>query len=299
MTEDFFEVTILPQSHCDLFIDFIIDSTGEAIEESLISLDFVKDFEFFALKMEQLSVPMLPTIIVRSQEDCRDLIKSLRSFVQLLGERVGEAVGFAYKIQKKKNEDWIQKYKEGVAPIVCGGFYIRPSWVAPKKDLENLIIDPALAFGSGHHATTAMCIEFLNSLDLREKKCLDVGCGSGILSLVAKKRGANVFLCDTDALAVIESKKNFALNGEQIDQIWEGSIKDEERVYDVIVANILADVIKILYNDFSKALKSGATLILSGILEQYKDSVIDKFSAFVLQEILTKEEWVALKMIKK
>lgn len=298
MTENFFEISVIPNAYLELFSDFILDITQEAIEEASVMKNTLDNLNYVNMQDTCLLQEFLIIRMV-DEDEALKLIDLLREFSLVLSERLGEKIGFAYKIEKQKNQDWINKYKEGVQPILCNGFYIHPSWYPPKDGCENIVIDPALAFGSGHHATTSMCIDFISQLDLKDKTILDVGCGSGILSLVAKRKGASVHLCDTDSLAVEESKKNFLLNNESIDKIWEGSIGDSNQTYDVIVANILADVIKILYNDFNKALKSGSIIILSGILDKYKDSIIDKFCDFELQEIKDKDEWVALKMIKK
>ncbi|MCE3036736.1 50S ribosomal protein L11 methyltransferase [Helicobacter sp. faydin-H20] len=296
MIESYFELFVIPNAYLELYADFILETTNEAIEEAS---EYPKnlDFKYFNIDGSVLG----DAIIVRCQkeEEVFTLLEKLQKYSHLLSERMEQKIGFAYALDKKKNEDWINQYRLGITPIECNGFYIHPSWYPKKENVINIMIDPALAFGSGHHATTSMCIDFLSKLSLQEKTLLDVGCGSGILSLVAKKNGAIVHMCDTDPLAVKESLKNFALNHESIDKIWEGSIDKSEGGYDIIVANILADVIKILYNDFNRALKSGSVLILSGILEKYKDSVIDKFKNFELQEARLQDEWVALKMIKK
>ena len=308
MTDYYYELYILPDSYYELFCDFILEETSQAIQEISEIRDthlqlfyFNRDNTEIIDSKTQAPVFEIKGIIVYTQEDPHYLVESLKSFVRKTSSYLSEMTGFVFGILKKKNEDWIQKYKEGITPLECAGYYIRPSWYPPKDQsgLCDIIIDPALAFGSGHHATTSMCIALLSSLELKEKKVLDVGCGSGILSLVAKKKGAIVHLCDTDELAIAESKKNFALNREKIDEIWKGSIREDMKGYDVIVANILPDIIKILYNGFLDISKNGTVLILSGILEKYSQSVIDRFAGFDLIDQIQKDEWIALKLIKR
>ena len=208
---------------------------------------------------------------------------------------------------KKQNKDWVQTYKDSIKPIVCGQFFIAPSWVQI-KDCNNpnqsipIIIDPALAFGSGHHASTAMCLEFLSQMRLDSLKVLDVGCGSGILSIASAKMGAKVYACDVDRQSIKQTKKNLIVNDIGICQLLEGGIcafKGNNLTFNVIVANIVAHTLIALYDDFLEALECGGIIILSGILDIYENEVLAKFAPkFTLIESHKRDEWVALKMIK-
>lgn len=249
----------------------------------------------------------LKTFIVYSESDPKNtLLPILSKFCLELSHRAKKEIGFAYQIKKYKNQDWIQNYQQSIQPVSCGKFYIRPSWhkkFANKKDAQNekidLIVDPSLAFGSGHHASTAMCLELLSNTPLEGKTLLDIGCGSGILSLAGKKLGAKVEMCDSDMLAIKESNKNFTLNNLKPDKIWQGSINNAHKKYDVIVVNILADIIKMLQPSINNALKSDSILILSGILEEHQTSVLKKFNNLQPLEVLHIDGWVGLKLTQK
>ena len=119
-----------------------------------------------------------------------------------------------------------------------------------------------------------MCLDFLSQMDLRGKTLLDVGCGSGILGIAACKVGAEVYACDTDETAAHECQKNAILNNVRFKNVWQGSIaqspSDTPKHYDVIVANIIAFVVKLLHNDFKTKCAKNGLLILSGILDEYK-----------------------------
>lgn len=203
-----------------------------------------------------------------------------------------------------QNKDWIAEYKESVQPILCGRFYIRPSWHEANDLYENLIIDPSFSFGSGHHATTAMCILMLEGMDLNKKTMLDVGCGSGILSLVAAKLGAFVYACDTDMQACNQSIKNFQTNSLTYNHIWQGSMQSIGQLdipceYDYICANIVSSVILLLKKELILRLKQGGILILSGILQEHETKILDSFKSLSLMEKKQIDEWLCFKFIKK
>lgn len=186
---------------------------------------------------------------------------------------------------------------------------------APKSELQdtkliNIILEPSLAFGTGHHASTFMCIQAIESLgengDLKNKTLLDFGCGSGILALCANKLGAKVDLCDIDELAIDESKKNFCRNNATISHIWQGEIhreskgntQDSRAKYDIITANIIASVLIEQKENIAFALKSGGIAILSGILDIYKNEVLARFSDFEVLNIAQKDEWICIMLQK-
>lgn len=300
MQEHYFETIIIPSDCPEVFADFIIETTGEAIEEREFSQDALKmieDCQFVNIKT--LQNPQKAFVIYSLSNPNDDLIVSLSDFCLQLTERLGDRVGFAYGVKKCKNQDWISEYKKSITPIKRGRFYIRPTWEESFEGLIDIVIDPALAFGSGHHCSTSMCLEMLSGIDLDGKELLDVGCGSGILSIAAKKLGARVDLCDTDELSITESEKNFALNGLKPDNIWQGSIDRCKKTYDVIVANIIADVIVMLHPDFVHSLKPRSILILSGILKEYEQKILHRFSEFECLDILEKDGWISLKLTQK
>ena len=242
--------------------------------------------------------------IIRDEEDLQNLKFAFEEFKKALARSLNLDADLQIEISKKQNKDWLDEYKKGVAPVAVGKFYVRPSWCERSQDpaLIDLLIDPALAFGSGHHESTNMCLALLSELARAGMSALDVGCGSGILSIAMKKLGAKVSACDTDEQAVTATQQNAEKNGVQIDKIWLGSVSSlneqgssiaAQPQFDLVVANIIADVILILSADLKKALKPGGKLVLSGILEKYKDRIEQAFSDLNFVQMKKQNEWLS------
>ena len=242
--------------------------------------------------------------IIRDEEDLQNLKFAFEEFKKALARSLNLDADLQIEISKEQNKDWLDEYKKGVAPVAVGKFYVRPSWCERSQDpaLIDLLIDPALAFGSGHHESTNMCLALLSELARDGISALDVGCGSGILSIAMKKLGAKVSACDTDEQAVTATQQNAEKNGVQIDKIWLGSVsslgeqgssESAQPQFDLVVANIIADVILILSADLKKALKPGGKLVLSGILEKYKDRIEQAFSDLNFVQMKKQNEWLS------
>jgi len=267
MQNSYYELTVaLDGKYVDLIADYIMNLHDEGIE-------FGKE-----------------KLILRSESD----LTFIKDALIALQSNLDEKIPMDISIEEKENVDWIKTYQESVQPIEAGKFYIFPSWYKPKEDLINIKIDPALAFGSGHHATTFSCLEAISTYVKKGARVIDVGCGSGILGLACKKLGAHVELCDTDPLSVESCKENFALNDETYDTLWEGSVDKAEGTYEVVIANIIADVLRFIAKDLKAATKENGYLILSGILDKKEALVKESFKELVLEQRTLKDEWVTL-----
>ena len=269
MEEFYYELRLTPDSSLHIFSDLLFELTQNTIEE--------KD----------------GTIIIRNTEPLDDILWASEQFSQKLN------IPIKTTLTKEKNEDWINKYKNSIQPIEVGPFYIRPDWIEKKDALIDIIINPALAFGSGHHETTNSCLIAIDKYVKKGDTPLDVGCGSGILSIAAQKKGAQVDICDTDELALKSAKDNFLLNHAQIHHAWVGSANTTQTEYDLVLANIIADVILIINKDLKSAVKPHGILILSGIIDKYLHKVEEKFSDFTTVEKIEKEQWHTLVLQRK
>ena len=260
MDSFYYEITLIPKKEeYDMFINYLNFIYEEAIEES--------DNK----------------IILRSEIAIDEVI-----------DKLNNKFDFKYQITKKQNQDWIEIYKHNIKPILIKPFYIHPTWIEDKKEFINITLDPTLAFGSGEHETTSSCIKAIAKYVTKNNTLLDVGCGSGILGLCATKLGAKVSLCDTDELAIKNAKDNFLLNNANFEDIWIGSINNTKQKYDIIIANIVADILIMLKNDFIQHLNRDGMLVLSGILDKYENKVLQSFSTLTIVEKIYKNEWVTL-----
>lgn len=268
MSTHYFELRVVPKKSYELYLNLLESLTADAIEEN--------DGQ----------------IILRSEDSLEDLIEAINKFSKALDEEC------EILYEKKESVDWIKNYQDSIKPIEVGNFYIRPSWIEKENDKIDIIIDPALAFGSGHHETTSSCILAIDEFVKKGDSLLDVGTGSGILAIAACKKGACVDICDTDEICIDSTKSNFKLNSEQFQNSWIGSVNKAYKKYDVVVANIIADVLVMIANDLEKALKTDGVLILSGILDKHEQRVLNKFSKFKRLKVIHKNEWVTM-VLKK
>ena len=267
MESNYYELTItLNDEFVEFIADFVANIAGSGVEIGL------------------------GQIVVRSESDLTFVKDAL---VSLEGTLNGD-IKMDYLLEEKENKDWIKNYQDSIEPIEAGQFYIFPSWYEPKKNFINIKIDPALAFGSGHHATTFSCLNAISKYVHKDDMVIDVGCGSGILGLACKKLGAQVDLCDTDPVSVSSCKENFILNEESYNTLWEGSIDKATDTYNVVIANIIVDVLKFIAKDLKAACKENGLLILSGILDKKETLVTDTYSDLTLVERTLKGEWVTL-----
>ncbi len=254
--------------------------------------DFIMSFGIEAIEYEK------ECLVIRSEDELQNLKYGVEEFIKKLSEIFNEDIRVSFELNKKENQDWISKYQNSIKPIEVGGFYIHPSWEESKQNLINIIINPALAFGSGHHESTYSCLKMIEKYLKKDDRVLDVGCGSGILSIACAKLGAVVDSCDTDEQALQSTHENEKLNSVKLNKTWVGSVGEAKESYDVVVANIIADILIIISKDLIKALKPNATLILSGILDKYEKRVLDSFQDLRHLQTYEKNEWRTIIFIK-
>jgi len=207
-----------------------------------------------------------------------------------------------------KEEDWLTSWKKYWAPELVGNhFLILPCWINLNekfKDKQIIKIDPGAAFGTGSHPSTYLCLEKMESILFSDTKVLDIGSGSGLLSVAARLLGAKeVCAVDNDYLAINSTKSNFQLNFGNLNNLntYLGSFnevisKNQLKQFDFVLCNILAEVIKGMIPNIYKCLRNNGEVIFSGILISQKDEIIKILiqNDLKLLDVSTRKDWVCI-----
>jgi len=207
-----------------------------------------------------------------------------------------------------KEEDWLTSWKKYWAPELVGNhFLILPCWINLNKkfkDKQIIKIDPGAAFGTGSHPSTYLCLEKMENIFFSDKKILDIGSGSGILSVAARLLGAKeVCAVDNDYLAINSTKSNFQLNFGNLNNLntYLGSfneliLKNQLKQFDFVLCNILAEVLKGMIPNIYKCLRTNGEVIFSGILNSQKDEIIKILiqNDLKLLDVSTRKDWACI-----
>lgn len=226
-----------------------------------------------------------------------------KPILAVLKQLLGDHIPMVATTLEDKN--WIRAWMDQFKPLKFGQhLWICPSWLSvDEKDSVVVMLDPGLAFGTGTHPTTSLCLSYLDSLDLKDKDVLDYGCGSGILAIAALKLGANSATgVDIDEQALIASKENAKRNGveDKLQLVMGTDKKLDLPQFPVTVANILAGPLAELEPIIASLTQSGGKLALSGILTEQADSVIEAYSKdFVMNKVKDLDGWALLTGTKK
>lgn len=221
----------------------------------------------------------------------------------VLGEAaraIGLAATPAFSVEALAEQNWVQLTQSQFDPIrVSERLWIVPSWhESPDPVAINLILDPGMAFGTGSHPTTRLCLEWLERNVSAGDTVLDYGCGSGILAIAAARLGAaHVAGVDIDPQAVEAAKANAERNG--VTALFADSAAPVAGEYDVVVANILSNPLRVLAPAICAHVRAGGRLALSGILREQADEIVAIYAPWIpLQVADLREDWVCLAGIK-
>ncbi|WP_294530701.1 50S ribosomal protein L11 methyltransferase [uncultured Fusobacterium sp.] len=282
----------------DIFYGFGV--TGLKIEEPMKSknpLDFYKNEKEFLMVDHAISAyfPLNPYAEKRK-------VAILSTFEEKFAER--EDIIYTIDFYEYDEEDYQNSWKKYLFPEkVSEKFVVKPTWREYTPEADELIIelDPGRAFGTGSHPTTSLCLKLMEENISEGDSVIDVGTGSGILMIAADRLGASeIYGTDIDELAVESAKENLELNNISEDKakVYKGDLISvvENKKFDVVVANILADVLLILLHDISKVVKPNGKIIFSGIIEDKCELLRREVESlgFTVEEIKADKEWRAM-----
>lgn len=221
------------------------------------------------------------------------------AIIEYLEQRLGKPLP-SHRVEVLEDKDWVRAWMDHYHPMCFGErLWVVPSWTPPPQpDAINLLLDPGLAFGTGTHPTTALCMEWLDSLDLKDKVVIDYGCGSGILAVAALLLGAKEAYCvDNDPQALTATRNNAAHNkvGDRIHTFMPDEMPADIKA-DVIVANILAGPLAMLAPTLASHSQAGTRIALSGIIQPQVDELREVYNQwFNMDGLAIKEEdWCRL-----
>jgi ribosomal protein L11 methyltransferase len=228
----------------------------------------------------------------------------IQAVLTFLNDSLGDLQAYNYQITDLDDEDWTRSWMTHFHPMSFG----KRLWVCPSHedidipDAVKVLLDPGLAFGTGTHPTTALCLRWLDENILGGETVVDYGCGSGILAIAALKLGAaRAYAVDNDPQALQATQENSLRNTIATNKLFLSSPEEFKTVVcDILVANILANPLVELAHKFSKLIRPQGKIALSGILDSQVSSVIAAYKDdFQLAEPIILEEWVLLSGVRK
>ena len=278
----------------------------------VIALQTAKESTYWDYMDDELTIDKPMDVLVKcyvAEDIAAETIASILSDVNDAKARAEGCIPFGTLEDTKRlvdGDDWIDVWKKHFRPIHLGNIVVVPEWIeyAPAPHEQVVLLDSNMAFGTGEHETTSMCVELMQEYVNENSVCIDVGCGSGILGISAIKLGAKkAYLTDIDPIAVESSLHNAKLNGvdEKTVVAHSNLLENADVQGDVMMANITGEVLKMLAPSIPKNLKADGVLILSGIIESRLEMVKEAYEEVGMEIIFErrKGEWFALVLRRK
>ena len=307
MNKDWIEVTIITSSEAVEAVSAMLYNTGVEGVSILDPLDLIfrrdhtTDWDYFDETIIDTKSGVVIKGYYKEDEKFEDHLEEIKIGINNLPSFGLDKGAGSVTAQKVNEEDWENNWKKYYKPIKVGEkIVIKPIWEKYNKNPEEIIVelDPGMAFGTGSHETTRMCIKALERHVNKDSTVFDIGTGSGILSISAAKLGAkNTIGVDLDPVAVDSAKQNVSYNDISNIQILYGNLMDVvEGKANIIIANIMADIIIFLTDQVKEFIEEGGYFISSGIILSKKDEVINKLTkcGFKIEEINIEGEWVCI-----
>lgn len=266
---------------------------SETLEEAgALSVTFTDKFDTPILEPEIGTSPLWSDVVVHALYESQDDLDFVCNQLSV------SYPGLSCKIEPLPDKDWV---KESIANFSVQQFgerlWVCPSWLTPPDPLAvNLILDPGLAFGTGTHETTALCLTWLEQACLSDMSLIDYGCGSGILALAALKLGAHhLYAVDIDEQALTATKNNVHENDISIDKLTIGAPESLDSPVNILIANILMSPLLELRDRFYELLEDGGTLVVSGLLTEQEGQILEKYQPIFSHQLSeTKNGWLMM-----
>lgn len=310
--ENWIEITIHTTNEASEIVESILldyGSTGVAIEDPTTLEENLHDDFGTIVELSPTDFPDVGVIVkgyINELNFDNETFTRFKGELEQLGQNINIGEFFKIETTTIKDSDWENSWKDYFDILNIGEkFVIVPTWREYENEENKYVIniDPGMAFGTGGHETTSLCIKNLEKYVKPHDNIIDVGCGSGILSIAASYlTDGEIKAVDLDKLAVDVSRENFALNNlENRIAVEEASLLTKEtKKYNVIVANILAHIIELMLDDAYKLLEDGGYYITSGIIKDKKDELLEKMleRGFKLVEETSDNEWYSFVVTK-
>ena len=300
MDKNYFELRlkINPEME-DLIAEIFFDNFD--CEGVVLAEETYKDLEMISTTEGTLKIFLKDddsTTFEDMKYDIENVLDLYREEFQSRGLTDEELGSWDFELEEKKTEDWSQKWKEKWdVTHVTDKIAVVPDWIdyKPKENEVIIKLEPGCAFGTGTHQTTQLCMKALEKYMNKGDKVADIGMGSGILSILAKKLGAtSVYGCDTDDTVIEVAKENAKKNNVEV-TFELGSADKINDKFDFVCANILHFVLAEIMGDLKNLMKTGAMMSLSGILDEKKQMVIDAYEKENLElvEEIHQDQWTS------
>lgn len=285
------------QEHAEALADALLESGAVSVEVTDADAETTAEVALFAEPGEVVEGSWRGNRVVALFAQTVDVSATLDACYLALGLK--QPANFS--VDSLADRDWIGASQRQFEPVrISERLWIVPSWCEPPNPAAiNLRLDPGLAFGTGSHPTTWQCLCWLDEHLERGTTVLDYGCGSGILAIAAAKLGATrVLAIDIDENAVAAGQRNAEENSARVDFALPDTA--EHGMFDVVVANILANPLRVLAPLLAARVRPSGRLVLAGILERQAAAVVDAYEPwFELQSIYPREGWTCLTGVRK
>lgn len=282
------------QEHVDQVSDYLM-------ELGAVSLTYEDAEDNPILEPLPGETPLWQALIVSALFDAET---DTQHIIDLLAYQPWQSCVQSPRFEQLEDKDWERAWMDNFHPISFGQrLWIVPSWhQPPEPDAINIMLDPGLAFGTGTHPTTALCLQWLDGFDVNGLSVLDYGCGSGILAIAAALLGAkDITAIDIDPQALTATRDNMTRNQLPPDAITVG-LPDaiEPKQYPIVIANILAGPLKELSSSIAGQVAPGGHIVLSGLLAEQAEEISQCYSKwFNMQPPVQKDDWIRLVGIKR